>query len=251
MISNFTTTTYSTSSNTHAMSSSPSAWMSSWWDRYLAPGDIRAARRLEEQKQTESPSQEQRPAPIIPNRIEAAHRARRQNALLFGGLAFTALSIFVTRRALARKQRITSIYPHLAKTPKGSKDPRLEVPHFTTSNNQAKAEGGLDAVEALFLATINVGAIFMAGTGAAMKFFDIADVEDMRVLVRKGMGQDIYGGEAEADREMEEWVAGVLAKKDEEGAWNLQSTIAEKLKELDEIEKRKAGTAGGKEVEKR
>lgn len=217
--------------------------MSSWWDRYFAPGDIRAARRQEEQKQqlVDAKAQEQRPAPIIPNRIDAAHRARRQNALFFGGLAFTALSIFVTRRALTRKQRITSIYPHLAKTPKGSKDPKLEVPHFTTSNNQAKAEGGLDAVEALFLATINVGAIFMAGTGAAMKFFDIADVEDVRDLVRKGMGQDIYGGEAEADKEMEEWVAGVLAKKDEEGAWNLQSTIAEKLKELDDIEKRKAG----------
>ncbi|KAK4495403.1 hypothetical protein PRZ48_013734 [Zasmidium cellare] len=228
-----------------------SAWMSSWWDKYFAPGDVRAARRQEEQQvQQKAEALEKRPAPIIPNRIDAAHRARRQNALLFGGLAFTFLSAFVTRRALTKKQHITALYPHLTKTPKGA-DPRLEVPHFTTSNNQAKAEGGLDAVEALFLATINVGAIFMLGTGAVMKALDIADIEDVRELVKKGTGQDIYGGEAEADKEMEEWVAGVLAKKDEKGAWDFQSTIAEKLKELDDIEKRKAQKLVEQDVEKR
>ncbi|KAF2163117.1 hypothetical protein M409DRAFT_57786 [Zasmidium cellare ATCC 36951] len=226
--------------------------MSSWWDRYFAPGDVRAARRQEEQQiHKELEDLEKRPAPIIPNRIDAAHRARRQNALLFGGLAFTFLSAFITRRSLTRKQHITALYPHLSKTTKGSPVPKLEVPHFTTSNNQAKAEGGLDAVEALFLATINVGAIFMAGTGAVMKFFDIADIEDVRELVKKGTGQDLYGGDAEADKEMEEWVAGVLAKKDEKGTWDFQSTIAEKLKELDDIEKRKAQKVVEQDVEKR
>lgn len=223
----------------------------SWWDKYFAPGDIRAARRQEQELSSNLPEEDQRPAPVIPNRVDAAHRARRQNAVLFGGLAFTFLSAFVTRRALLRKQHVTSIYPHLSKVPKGAKDPKLEVPHFTTSNNQAKAEGGLDAVEALFLATINTGAVFMTGTGAAMKFLDIADVEDLREFVRKNLGDDVYGGDSAADREMEEWIAGVLAKKDEARGWDLQGTIAEKLKELDELEKRKTADKTVVVVEKR
>lgn len=210
----------------------------SFWDKYLAPGDLRQQQQSASSASPVPPSLDAPVTPNIPTRIDAAHRARRQDALFFGGLAFTFLSAFVTRRALLRKQ--LAVFPHLKQIPKNP-NMKIEVPQFTPSNTVPKAEGGLDAVEALFLATLNVAAIFMAATGGAMKYFDIADTEDLRGAVRKGVGYDVYSGDSEADKEIEAWFAEVLSRKD--GSGDLKTTIVEKMAELAEIEKRRKSEA--------
>ena len=179
----------------------------SWWDDYLAPGDVRARRR----HAPASLATAKAPPPALPPRIDAAQRVRRQNALLYGGLGFSILSLVVTRRSLRRKR----------------------IAAATAANNPTTAsqvDGGLEAVEALGLASLNVFSFAMAAVGVAMTWFDIADVEDMRETVRRSAGYDVYGGDSEADRELEVWIADVLSKND--GVRGLQHGVAEKLLEL-------------------
>lgn len=195
--------------------------MPTFWEKYLAPGDVRA--RLEPETKpsdiVEEVNERLQPEP----RIDAAHRARRQNALLFGGLAFTVLSAIVTRRALARK--------------------RIATPSsFTPSNaTPPKVDGGIEAIEALGVATLNVFSVAMLASGALMKIYDVADLEDMREAVRAGVGYDVYGGDSKADKELEAWVADVLSRKD--GMGDLKSGIAEKLLELEQKESSKQALA--------
>lgn len=212
--------------------------MSSFWDRFIAPGDIR--RQAQEAPSTSAssttpPSLDVPSPPPVSERIDAAHRVRRQDAMFFGGLAFTFLTAFVTRRALYKKQ--LAVFPHLKEMKVKDPKAKIELPQFTPSNAAPKADGGLDAAEALFLATLNVAAIFMAATGAAMKYFDVADTEDLREAVRKGIGYDVYAGDTEADKEIEDWFAEVLSRKD--GTGDIKTTIMDKMAELAEIEKRR------------
>lgn len=93
------------------------------------------------------------------------------------------------------------------------------------------------AAEALGLATINTVSVFMAAIGAGSIYFDIADIEDLREKVRRGIGFDVYGGEADADKEMEEWVAEVLSRKD--GYGNIKEEIMDRLMEMEQKEKAK------------
>lgn len=197
----------------------------SLWDRYFAPGDLRARRQaLAPPPLPESTEEQLQPEQIKPSatsaaveRIDPARRFRRQNALFFGGLGFAMLSAWVTRRSLIRKR------PPIPATFKPSNAP------------PPKAEGGLDAFEALGLATMNTVSVFMTAIGAGFIYFDIADIEDMREAVRKGMGFDVYGGETDADKEMEEWVAEVLSRKD--GLGNIKEEIVDKLMEMERKEK--------------
>jgi hypothetical protein len=71
----------------------------------------------------------------------------------------------------------------------------------------------MEAVDALFLATLNVTAMGMAGVGTFMVGWDVAEVEDLRAAVTRGAGFDVYGGDKEADREIEGWVQEMFAKK--------------------------------------
>lgn len=202
----------------------------SFWDRYLAPGDLRARRQALAPPPLENPAQTEeqlRRAQIKPSvtsaaleRIDPARRARRQNALFFGGLGFTMLSAWVTRRALIRK--------------------RLPTPTtFTPSNTPIpKPEAGLDAAQALALATMNTVSVFMTAIGAGFIYFDIADIEDLREKVRRGVGFDVYGGESEADQELENWVAEILSRKD--GYGNIKEEIVDKLMEMEKKEQAKA-----------
>lgn len=200
----------------------------SFWDRYLAPGDLRrktVSSPILPPSPQEQPPIKQDEGPlnqIAPKRIDPAHRARRQNALLYGGLAFTALSILITRRSLHRKK--------LAAVPK----------QFTPSNHhidpppaaQMEINGALEAAEALGLATMNVFSMAMASTGALMTWFDIADIEDLRGAVRRGAGWDVYGGEggSQADKEIEGWVAESLALKGgKEGTKGILEGLGERL----------------------
>jgi len=196
----------------------------SFWDRYLAPGDVRRQRQLDVSTSASLPppppanSPQTLKKPATPPRIDAAQRARRQDATFYGGLAFAAFSLFITARAIRHRR------------------PQITLPSFTPSNTPPpKVESGLEAVQALGLATLSVSGIALALVGAAMKVFDIADVEDLREQVRRGAGFDVYGGDGAADRELEQWVAEVLSRKDDQG--NLQEGIAKKLMELEQREK--------------
>jgi hypothetical protein len=183
----------------------------SLWDRFFAPGDLRA-RQSSQPAPPPAPPAKPKPPPI--QRIGPEHRVRRQNALLYGGLAFTFLSLFITRRSLVRKKLQTP--PPLA--------PGQTAPTTT------KADGSLEAVEALGLATLNVFSFAMAGIGAAATYFNVADIEDLRQGVRRGMGYDVYGGdEDDADREIETWIAETLARKD----GGLREGVVERLVEME------------------
>lgn len=195
----------------------------SFWDRYLAPGDVRQQRLRQEQQQGEAAKVEAVlpiQAPTKPARINAAHRRRRQNALVIGGAIFTCFSLVITRRAMYRRQ--VSVYPR----------------QFTPSNAAGpKANGGLDAAAALGLASLNVFSVAMMSSGLFMSWFDIADVEDLRDQVRKAVGFDVYGGDSAADQEMEAWVADILTRKDDVGG--LREGVLSKLAELDQMGKEK------------
>ncbi|KAK5732017.1 hypothetical protein LTR17_010853 [Elasticomyces elasticus] len=209
--------------------------MSSLWD-YLLPGDLRA------RNQSTLPSPPP-PPPASPEEDIATQNARhippperlsrnarrvRQDSLLYGGLLFTGLSILVTRRSLKRK---TLPFPSLQaqnQTP-GVIKPGLPKPGVKPEALQ-KGDGAFDAAEALGLATLNTCSIALLAAGVVGKWFDIADVEDLRDGVRRGVGFDVYGGDSEADKEMEGWIADVLSRKD-----------ALKLKELEEIDRKKGG----------
>ncbi|KAK3634358.1 hypothetical protein LTR56_007355 [Elasticomyces elasticus] len=215
--------------------------MSSLWD-YLLPGDLRARNQSAlpspplTSPEEDVPTQNARHVPP-PERLSRNARRVRQDSLLYGGLLFTGLSILVTRRSLKRK---TLPFPSLQTTNQtpgvikpGSK------PGATKPEPLQKGDGAFDAAEALGLATLNTCSIALLAAGVVGKWFDIADIEDLRDGVRKGVGFDVYGGDSEADKEMEGWIADVLSRKDGEGG--IQESIALKLKELEEIERKKGG----------
>lgn len=208
----------------------------SWWDKYFAPGDLRHS--LHNNASNPVPTEESKPSPTPGplKRVDAATRARRQNGLLLGGIAFTCLSAFVTKRALSKKH--LAAYPKFVQ--KAADGQKLHVPTFAQSNTPPQAEGGLDAAEALFLATLNVASVFMLGLGGFMKLCDIADVEDLRDWVREGVGHDIYAGDSEADKEIEAWMADVLSRKD--GVGDFKTSIVEKMAELAELDKKKTAS---------
>ena len=194
--------------------------MSSFFDRFLAPGDVRARKLIQQEQDAalkiqrdlalakEAAAQRETP------RLDPATRQRRQDGLFFGGVAFTLLSLFITRRSLAKKNLLMAQNPEAA----------------------IKADSSLEAVQALGLATLNTFAFFMAGLGGAMKYFDFADVEDLREGYRSALGYDVHSGESAADKEIEGWIADVLSRRD--GTGNLKESVAEKILEL-ELQRKK------------
>lgn len=76
--------------------------------------------------------------------------------------------------------------------------------------------GAIEAFEALNIATVNVTSFAMMVAGGLLWAFDISSLEDLRRKVRGGMGVDGSGrSEREAEEEMEEWLATVLARREE------------------------------------
>ncbi|KAF2720342.1 hypothetical protein K431DRAFT_226654 [Polychaeton citri CBS 116435] len=212
----------------------------SWWDKYLAPGDVRAQHPQQVQGQQGHSDSTERKQPLIqtePARIDPAHRWRRQNALFFGGIAFTCLSLFVTRRSLIRKRISTSPKTFTPSNPQHP--PEAGIPEGTSKDAITKGDGALDAAHALGLATLNVFSFFLLSIGAGAKYFDIADMEDLRDKVRRGLGFDVYGGNSNADKEIEGWVAEILARKDE-GVSGIKEGVAEALAKMQEKENAEA-----------
>ena len=199
----------------------------SWWDKYFAPGDIRAQRlQLQSPSPDGLPSIPKEVVVVVPDRapsLPQADRLRRQNALLYGGLAFTALSIVVTRRAIQRK-----LAQHAPQTLNSAKQAGAE-PQPPSTATASKADGSLEAIQALGYATLNVFSVFMLGAGAAMTYFDVADLEDMREGLRKAAGYESDQAN-KANEEIEGWIAETLARRDGQG--NLRPGIAEKVAEV-------------------
>ena len=210
----------------------PPAWMS-WWDRYFAPGDLRRRQQAPPPPPAAPTSHDGAPHTTTPalrpsvtaafTRIDPSHRARRQNALFFGGLAFSLLSVAVTRRTILRKR--SAAYPSTF-TPSHM---HIEPPPGPLQQ-MSKVEGTVMAIEALGLATLNVCAFFMAGVGGAMMWFDIAELEDLRGKVREGVGS---GGEVdeETEKAVEGWIAGAFGHEQDKAVGNESGFGSEALRQ--------------------
>ncbi|PQE19008.1 C6 zinc finger domain protein [Rutstroemia sp. NJR-2017a WRK4] len=123
-------------------------------------------------------------------------RSQRQFGLFAAGACFFALSTAITRRSLVRKYRMT-------------------VPRFYSPNTTVReVDGGMEALEALSIATINVFSLSMMATGGLLWAFDISNVDDMRRKVRRNMGLEGGQQDAEAEKQIEEWLATVLSRMD-------------------------------------
>jgi hypothetical protein len=147
--------------------------------------------------QNNSPSQSTTPTESPSSAF--SKRSLRQLGLFFGGAAFFGFASVITRRALVR--RYQSI-----------------VPKFYQQSNRpnAQVDGALEAFEALSIATVNVLSVSMMFSGGMLWAFDISSLDDMRRKIRGGLGIDgSEGRESAAEEEMEEWLATVLARKDD------------------------------------
>ena len=113
------------------------------------------------------------------------------------GAGFFALSTVITRRSIVRRYK--------ASTPK-----------FYHPSNHANYEinGALEAFEALNIATVNVLSVGMMLSGGLLWAFDISSLEDIRKKVRTNMGVNTIRTDQDAEEEIEEWFASVLARKE-------------------------------------
>ncbi|KAI9800749.1 MAG: hypothetical protein M1833_003165 [Piccolia ochrophora] len=127
--------------------------------------------------------------------------ARRPNPdrflpLFLAGGAFFFLSVVTTRRSLHR--RAVASYPSFY--------------HPSNRPPVNPVNGAAEAAQALGIATMNVVSGAMMVTGGVLWGMRIQGMDDMRTRMRRAMG---VGESGDADQELEEWVAGVLSRKEE------------------------------------
>lgn len=126
-----------------------------------------------------------------------SERSRRQLGLFAAGAGFFALSSFITRRSIVRRYKAS-------------------IPKFYQPSNRLNYDvnGAMEAFEALNIATINVISVGMMTGGGLLWAFDIASLDDMRKKVRTNLGVDDIRKDGDAEEEIEEWFATVLARKE-------------------------------------
>ncbi|KAI0125078.1 hypothetical protein BJ170DRAFT_487023 [Xylariales sp. AK1849] len=138
-----------------------------------------------------------------------SQRSLRQMSIFFAGAGFLSLSIFITRRSVARKQMAT-------------------IPRFYQPSNRPvskiSSDSSLIAFEALNLATLNVVGFGIMATGGLSWAFDISTIGDLRKLARKHIGPEGGNADEEAEREVEEWIASVLTRKGKEKEQDTKSS---------------------------
>ena len=109
------------------------------------------------------------------------------------------------------------------------------VPPYYHPNNAAPINppsGALDAVEALQLATMNVFSVAMLLVGGGAFAMDISTLDELRAKFKSTeVGEEWEKQQKAAEEEFEEWIVGVLARKD----------LKEKVKEEVEKELAKKG----------
>ncbi|KAI0019079.1 hypothetical protein F4780DRAFT_466496 [Xylariomycetidae sp. FL0641] len=128
-----------------------------------------------------------------------SERSLKQLGLFFAGAGFLALSTLITRRAISRKIGVTR-------------------PQFYTQSNRPvqkiNSDNSLVAVEALSLATLNVLGFGIMATGGLAWAFDVSNLDDLRSMARRHVGPPGGQTDEEAEREVEEWVAKILLRKE-------------------------------------
>lgn len=129
-----------------------------------------------------------------------SQRTLKQLGLFFAGAGFLSLSTLVTRRSVVKKRIAT-------------------IPSFYTPSNRPvttlPSDSSLIALEALSLATLNVAGFGIMCTGGLSWAFDITSIEDLRQKARRHIGESGGHADAEAEKEIEDWMAQVLGKKEE------------------------------------
>jgi hypothetical protein len=135
-----------------------------------------------------------------------------------GGVAFFGLSTLITRRSLSKRFR-------------------ANIPSYYQPNTRPnEINGGLEAFEALNVATLNVTAFSVMTIGGLLWATDISTVDDARVKVRGAMGLEGESAEVQrqANEEFEEWLASVLARKEDKEM--AKEKAAKRTKETDRRE---------------
>lgn len=66
----------------------------------------------------------------------------------------------------------------------------------------------------MYIATLNVFSVGVMVSGGLSWAFDISALDDMRTKVRTNMGVDPIRKDEDAEKEIEEWFATVLARKE-------------------------------------
>ncbi|MCJ1462087.1 hypothetical protein MMC07_000687 [Pseudocyphellaria aurata] len=138
------------------------------------------------------------PLPLDSSQSIFGPRSRKQLSIFFGGAAFFGIATLITRRALVRRYKAS-------------------IPRYFQQSNRPSREfnGGMEAFEALNIATINVASIAMMLTGGLLWAFDISSIDEARFRIRSRLGIDgSERGVAEAEEEFEEWLATTLARKE-------------------------------------
>jgi len=92
------------------------------------------------------------------------------------------------------------------------------IPPYYHPNNVAPINppsGALDAVEALQLATLNVFSVAMLLVGGGAFAMDVSTLDELRAKFKSTeMGEEWEKQQKAAEEEFEEWIVGVLARKD-------------------------------------
>ncbi|KAI1748751.1 hypothetical protein F4782DRAFT_341621 [Xylaria castorea] len=167
------------------------------------------------------PPQPTQPDPIPPIQTQTlpetrpsvlSQRPLKQLGLFFAGAGFLSLATLITRRSIARKTKAL-------------------IPRFYTQSNRPVntigSDSSLIALEALNLATLNVVGFAVMMTGGLSWGLDVSNIDDLRKMARKHIGPPGGITDEEAEREVEEWVAKVLLRKDkqEEAATAADPTV--------------------------
>jgi len=157
--------------------------------------------RPDEKRLLELPTTQQNPETSSTD-IAPRTTSFQPRVIFAAGLAFSALSLLITRRSFVRKRLASS-------------------PAFYTnspSHHQHQSQtvsGGMEALEALNIATVNVLSLAMLSSGGLLWYFDINSMEEARRKLRGGLGVDGSGRtEGDAEEEFEEWMASVLTRKE-------------------------------------
>ncbi|KAK0628706.1 hypothetical protein B0T17DRAFT_459145, partial [Bombardia bombarda] len=132
-----------------------------------------------------------------------SERSIKQASIFFGGAGFLAMSILLSRRAVARhirKSRIQFYQPN----------------HFSQAAKEsqiAQAAAGrepLVALEALNLATLNTVSFFIMLFGGAAWALDVSSLDDLRHKARASLYGAAGATDEEAEREVAAWVYKVM-----------------------------------------
>lgn len=149
-----------------------------------------------------------------------SQRSLSQLGLFAAGAGFLTLSTFITRRAIARK--------HFSAIP-------LFFEQSNRPSSKLGADGGLVAVEALGLATLNTIGFGILATGGCSWAFDISDVEELRQAARKHTRAGLGDSDEAAEQEIAQYFNDILAGKDQkEGATTLEKAFGTLIRQKEQ-----------------